>query len=96
MPKALLEIRFTEKAVKNLQTITRSVSEFTGYASSGIRTLEELENSISHLSMFPEMGVKGKVENTRELYHNGYRIVYEIKPKIVLIKTIIHCSKLYP
>ncbi|HGO5822863.1 TPA: hypothetical protein ACK3JW_000512 [Mannheimia haemolytica] len=62
MPKALLEIQFTEKAVKNLQTITRSVSEFTGYASSGIRTLEELENSIIHLSMFPEMGVKANLK----------------------------------
>ncbi|MFA9488213.1 MULTISPECIES: type II toxin-antitoxin system RelE/ParE family toxin [unclassified Mannheimia] len=55
-----------------------------------------LENSINHLAMFPEMGVRGKVANTRELYHNRYRIVYEIKSNIVIIKTVIHCSKLYP
>ncbi|MFA9500955.1 type II toxin-antitoxin system RelE/ParE family toxin [Mannheimia sp. E30BD] len=96
MPKELLEIQFTEKAIKNLQLIARSVSEFTGYASSGIRILEELENSINHLAMFPEMGVRGKVANTRELYHNRHRIVYEIKSNIVIIKTVIHCSKLYP
>ncbi|HDZ6824085.1 TPA: type II toxin-antitoxin system RelE/ParE family toxin, partial [Mannheimia haemolytica] len=80
----------------DLENIAISVSEFTGYASSGIRILEELENSINNLAIFPTMGVKGAIINTRELYHNGYRIVCEVKENEISIITIVHCSRLYP
>lgn len=96
MPKKLHNIYYTEEALIDLENIAISVSEFTGYASSGIRILEELENSINNLAIFPTMGVKGAIINTRELYHNGYRIVCEVKENEISIITIVHCSRLYP
>lgn len=96
MPKKSHNIRYTQQALTDLEDITVSVSEFTRYASSGIRLLEELENSVSNLAIFPTMGVKGAIPNTREIYHNGYRIVYEIENSDISIITILHCSRLYP
>ncbi|HGO5847038.1 type II toxin-antitoxin system RelE/ParE family toxin [Mannheimia haemolytica] len=96
MPKKLHNIYYTEEALIDLENIAISVSEFTGYASSGIRILEDLENSINNLAIFPTMGVKGAIINTRELYHNGYRIVCEVKENEISIITIVHCSRLYP
>ncbi|HHW7568858.1 TPA: type II toxin-antitoxin system RelE/ParE family toxin [Mannheimia haemolytica] len=51
---------------------------------------------MNNLAIFPTMGVKGAIINTRELYHNGYRIVYEVKENEISIITILHCSRLYP
>lgn len=96
MPKKSHNLHYTQEALTDLENIAISVSEFTGYASSGIRLLEELENSISNLAIFPTMGVKGVIPDTRELYHNGYRIVYEVNANEISIITILHCSRLYP
>ncbi|WP_267963650.1 type II toxin-antitoxin system RelE/ParE family toxin [Testudinibacter sp. TR-2022] len=42
------------------------------------------------------MGVKGIIEGTREVYPNGYRVVYEVTDNSIYIITIMHHSKIYP
>ncbi|EAQ6365321.1 type II toxin-antitoxin system RelE/ParE family toxin [Salmonella enterica subsp. enterica serovar Oranienburg] len=42
------------------------------------------------------MGIDGTLEDTKEIFVNGYRIVYSFTNSTVFVITVIHCKMLYP
>lgn len=52
---------------------------------------------IRSLGYMPEaLGRLRPEAHTRESFVRGYRIVYEIQPQAIYIKTVIHSRMLYP
>lgn len=87
---------FSENAAQDLEEILANVAFFTCSYTSAERLYLDLMNTIEKLGDFPKMGVIGKVENTREFWCRGYRIVYQEFEDEVLITTIIHTRRQYP
>lgn len=76
--------------------IIENIVQYTGYESSGLVFQEDIEKNVALLSIFPEMGVDGVVDDTKEIFVNGYRVVYSFTESTVFILTVIHCKMLYP
>lgn len=79
-----------------MQEIIRNVVEYTYSYESGDKLSAEIHNTLENLSYFPQLGVVGLVENTRECFCRGYRIVYRETETQIQILTIIHCRQEYP
>lgn len=86
----------THRASQNLQQIIRHVVEFTYSYESGDKLSDEIHKTLDNLAYFPKIGVIGQIENTRECFCRGYRIVYRETETQVQILTIIHCRQAYP
>ncbi|AGK01949.1 plasmid stabilization system protein [Mannheimia haemolytica M42548] len=86
----------TRRASMNLQQIIRNVVEYTYSYESGDKLSAEIHNTLDNLSYFPRIGVIGSVENTRECFCRGYRIIYRETENQVQILAIIHCRQQYP
>lgn len=85
------EVEWTKQAVDDLEAIGEFIERDSHvYASSFI---SQLYNSALTLSDFAERGrlvPEYKKDNTREIFVNEYRIIYEISNTKVFILTIIH------
>ncbi|KAE9528399.1 type II toxin-antitoxin system RelE/ParE family toxin [Testudinibacter aquarius] len=91
----MLELEYSDIANNDLENIMANITEFVGLQSA-INVLGDIQKSMELLQMTPEMGVVGAILGTREIYPRGYRVVYRITAKKILIVTIVHCRQLYP
>ncbi|EDR7001728.1 type II toxin-antitoxin system RelE/ParE family toxin [Salmonella enterica subsp. enterica serovar Java] len=89
-------IIYTQNSLFNMASIIENIVQYTGYESSGLVFQEDIEKNVEFLSIFPEMGVDGVVDDTKEIFVNGYRVVYSFTESTVFILTVIHCKMLYP
>jgi toxin ParE1/3/4 len=92
----LAAIIWTELAVSNLESIFEYISQDSStYAS---LVIERILGSIRLLKTLPESGrivPELDDQNTREIIHDRYRIVYQYRENRVEILTIHHCSRLF-
>ncbi|EAP3475483.1 type II toxin-antitoxin system RelE/ParE family toxin, partial [Salmonella enterica] len=63
--------------------IIENIVQYTGYESSGLIFQEDIEKNVNLLAIFPEMGTDGTIENTKEIFVNGYRVVYSFTDSTV-------------
>lgn len=90
------ELEYSNYAQTNLKDIARNIYEFTYSVISASNTTAKIMYAIELLPYQPFMGIKGKITGTREIYSNGYRIIYRVLNNKVRIVTILHSSRLYP
>lgn len=91
----MLNLVYTAHALDNIEDIAFNITEFAG-AYSAIHVIDDIKKSIDLLAYAPEMGVVGEIQDTREIYPRGYRVVYSIIDGTIYIRTIVHCRRLYP
>ncbi|MGR6980542.1 type II toxin-antitoxin system RelE/ParE family toxin [Testudinibacter sp. P27/CKL/0425] len=89
------EITYSAIANQDIETIMINITEFVGLQSA-VNVINDIQKSIALLSTMPDMGAKGDVEGTREIYPRGYRVVYRTTETHILIITVLHCRRLYP
>lgn len=60
--------------------------------------VERIEDAVSTLARFPELGRTGRVQGTRELVVAGtpYIVPYQIKGSVVEILTVLHAARRWP
>ena len=68
------------------------------YDTEAARKMDRLfRQSARRLVSFPQMGVAGRIEGTRELtVHPNYIVVYKISQETIEIITIVHSAQLFP
>ena len=91
----MLDVDYSEIAKQDLEEIAANITEFAGLQSA-VHVINDIQHSISLLLNHPEMGLKGHLLATREIFSRGYRVVYRITQQKILIITILHCRRLYP
>jgi len=91
-----MKIRWLLKAVNDLEDIHEYIS--LDDISAARRELEKIIEAISLLIENPEIGRKGRVDNTRELVvtNSPYIIAYRLKEGFVEILRILHGSLKWP
>ncbi|ECZ6619933.1 type II toxin-antitoxin system RelE/ParE family toxin [Salmonella enterica] len=89
-------IIYTQNALFNMACIIENIVQYTGYESSGLVFQEDIEKNVNLLAIFPEMGIDGTIEDTKEIFVNGYRVVYSFTESTIFVIAVIHCKMLYP
>ena len=84
-------------AKADIEHLVENIVDYTGFVESGVRLHNDFMDKINAIAYMPEaLGRLRPEPNTRESFVRGYRIVYEIQPNVIYIKTIIHSRRLYP
>ena len=90
-----MQIKWTKRASKNLQTVIDYIAHDNPIAARSF--LVELLQKVDHLRSFPMLGRPGVVSLTRELVvHHNYIAYYRIKQERVEILRVIHVQRQYP
>ncbi|VGM96716.1 Plasmid stabilisation system protein [uncultured Avibacterium sp.] len=93
MPAKKLEV--TLPAIRQLDEILSSVSDYTGSLKSSEKLNSELQKVFQRIAFLPKIGKK-RDDETRELFCRHYRIVYREYDDRVEIITVIHSRRKYP
>ncbi|WP_111740814.1 type II toxin-antitoxin system RelE/ParE family toxin [Leminorella richardii] len=92
-----MKVQWTKEALLDRIAIWEYLSERNPTAAIDLDEL--FSESVVRLVKYPMIGVKGKIEGTRELIpHEHYRMVYQIDNKagIIWIVTIVHTARRWP
>ncbi len=92
MPKNVI---ISIKARKNIDGILDSIYQYTLFASTPQKLLDEFHHTFKLLGVAPKMG-KLQPNGSRIVFCRHYRIVYEELDDRVEIITVIHSRRLYP
>ncbi|QGM81002.1 type II toxin-antitoxin system RelE/ParE family toxin [Otariodibacter oris] len=92
------QVIITQNAQDNINEIIKSVIEFTGHSSSGIKLYRDLYEKFELIGFLPKSGkLRNDNSGLREIFCRGtYRIVYRELDDIIQIITVIHTRKKYP
>lgn len=91
-----MNLRWTSLAAKHLKAVHEYI------AAENIAAADELVDriliAIEQLMVYPEIGRKGRVKDTRELVvvHTPFIVAYRIKQNSVQILAIIHGARRWP
>ncbi|QHB17871.1 type II toxin-antitoxin system RelE/ParE family toxin [Mannheimia pernigra] len=93
----MAKITIKPQALSQFDEIVKSVIEFTGFETSGIRLQSDIFDKIEQIAFMPLSG-RVREDGTRETFVRRYRIVYDYDRQAdeVIILAIIHSSRLYP
>lgn len=93
----MAKITIKPQALSQFDEIVKSVIEFTGFETSGIRLQSDIFDKIEQIAFMPLSG-RAREDGTRETFVRRYRIVYDYDRQAdeVIILAIIHSSRLYP
>lgn len=90
-----MNIIWSEDAEEDLRHIFNHISQSS--VENALAVTLEIENKIENLSLFPHMGIKGRVKGTRELYISKYPylVVYRVSSNEAYISAIFRGSQDY-
>jgi addiction module RelE/StbE family toxin len=88
-------IKWSRRAKADIRDLKAYIGKDSPYYAR--RFIERIIASIENLETFPRMGrpvpeAEGR-EDVRELIYQGYRIIYQTRPRQLAIVTIIHGSR---
>jgi len=90
-----MKIRWTRKALDNLETIAAYIAQDNPLRAKTF--IGEIKEKTQLLVQFPNMGRPGRLPETRELVvHKNYVIPYRIKDESVQILRVHHVAKMWP
>ena len=91
-----LQLRWTEEAASDLESITNYLFQHTPERAAGL--VREIYDAPAGLRMFPYKGRKGKKEGTRELVLSPlpYIVVYQVTSEVIFIVRILHGAQKWP
>ncbi|UBF26922.1 type II toxin-antitoxin system RelE/ParE family toxin [Kovacikia minuta CCNUW1] len=91
-----MRIIWTQQAISDLNHAYDYIAETA--PESGTAIIERIEKSLEALSNFPEMGRKGRVNNTRELIvpKTPFILPYRIRKNRIEILGVIHATRRWP
>lgn len=90
-----MEIRWTRKALENLDTIAAYISQDNPVRARSF--IGEIKEKTELLAQFPAIGRPGRVPGTRELVvHENYVLPYRVKDGMVQIIRVHHVARLWP
>lgn len=91
-----MRIQWTPRALQDLEDIFEYLSQED--PASALSVLDRIEKAISHLMLYPEIGRKGRIPETRELIISGipFFAVYRIRKDAVHILALYHGAQLFP
>ena len=86
---------WTTPAIEDREGVFHYIAEHNPVAALDMDELFRRKSEI--LKEYPQMGVAGRVEGTREyIVHSSYMLVYEIMDDVVYILGIVHTSRNWP
>lgn len=90
-----MEIRWTRKALENLDQIAAYIAQDNPTRASSF--IGEIQEKTGSLAMFPGLGRPGRIAGTRELVvHANYVVPYRVKNNTVQIIRVQHVARLWP
>jgi plasmid stabilization system protein ParE len=91
----MLPIRWTTKALDNLEELTEHIAEDSLWAAVDI--FELIQNCVIPAATHPYLFRPGRVAGTREIVaHPNYIVVYEIIDGWVQVMGVVHARRHYP
>jgi addiction module RelE/StbE family toxin len=90
----MFKILWTDPAIRDLKAIFEYIARDSEYYAKGI--LDDIFEKVEVLETFPNSGrivSEENDKNTREIFVERYRIIYEIKESMVHILTIVHMAQ---
>ncbi|GAA0349580.1 type II toxin-antitoxin system RelE/ParE family toxin [Bacillus horti] len=94
MAGAKRSIIWTVSAFKDLQNIVEFISQDSTYY--GLAFYDDIMNKAQSLIDFPQRGrIVPEMDdpNLREVFVHRYRLIYQIHPSNIIIKTIVHGAR---
>ena len=90
-----MEIRWTRKALENLEQIAAYIAQDNPTRASSF--IGEIKEKTELLATFPGLGRPGRAAGTRELVvHANYVVPYRVKDNTVQIIRVQHVARLWP
>lgn len=90
-----MEIRWTRKALENLDAIAAYIAQDNPVRAGSF--IGEIKKKTELLAQFPALGRPGRVPGTRELVvHENYVLPYRVKDGMVQIIRVHHVARLWP
>jgi len=91
-----MHVKWTRRALRALDEVAEYIAQDRPQAA--LRMVERIEDAVSTLARFPELGRTGRVQGTRELVVAGtpYIVPYQIKGSVVEILTVLHAARRWP
>jgi toxin ParE1/3/4 len=90
-----MEIRWTRKALENLDAIAAYIAHDNPQRAGTF--VKEIKAKTDLLAQFPAIGRPGRWPGTRELVvHENYIIPYRVKDGVVQIIRVHHVARLWP
>jgi len=90
-----VEIRWTRKALENLDQIATYIAQDNPTRANSF--IGEIKEKTELLTLFPSLGRPGRVPGTRELVvHENYVVPYRVKGGTVQIIRVHHAARLWP
>ncbi len=90
------KVKYTKLAIDDLNNSYDYI--YKDSPTSAIKVIERIEIAIQKLVEFPELGKKGRVSGTYELYvvNTPFIIVYMVDDKFLKVISILHTSRKFP
>jgi toxin ParE1/3/4 len=91
-----MTLRWTRRALRDVQHLHDYMAE--DHLAAARRMVSRIRGAASHLRRSPQMGKRGRVEDTRELViaRTPYIVVYRIEAEQVQIVAVIHGAQRWP
>jgi toxin ParE1/3/4 len=91
-----LRIRWTERAVRNLDAVEAFIAQDDPEAA--VRTVVTVVHAVERLAGLPNLGRPGRVPATRELVIAGtpFLVPYRVRRKVIEILGVFHGAMKWP
>jgi toxin ParE1/3/4 len=91
-----MTLRWTRRALRDMQHLHDYIADDNPAAAR--RMVARIREAAGHLRRSPQMGKRGRVEDTRELVIAGtpYIVVYRLEGEQVQIVAVIHSAQRWP
>jgi len=91
-----MTLKWTRRALRDMQHLHDYIADDNPAAAR--RMVARIREATSHLRRSPQMGKRGRVEDTRELVIAGtsYIMVYRLEGEQVQIVAVIHSAQRWP
>jgi len=91
-----MTLKWTRRALRDMQHLHDYIADDNPAAAR--RMVARIREAASHLRRSPQIGKRGRVEDTRELVIAGtpYIVVYRLEGEQVQIVAVIHSAQRWP
>ena len=91
-----MKLIWTQTSLSDLKHIYAYISEDNVMAAKN--TLAKIKKSSHHIRKYPQIGKKGRIEETKEFIvpNSFYIIIYREKKDVIEILSILHATRKWP